>query len=150
LASPPSVCNDAAVKLRGLLYLMLCLAFLGTRVTGLHFHASEVHDHHKAGLISSHDAHDSHASHLTSDLAADHLAGHAENDESDVGSDAGLTAKLPLQSLPILFLVTWLAFALLSLTSAGLRVPIRWLRPPDFRRWPIQLLPPSQGPPRAV
>ena len=132
--------------------LLLCLAFLATRAGGLHFHVADAQGHHEA-RISSHAGHDhdhDHVPHLTSDLAADHLAGHVDGGESDAGGDAGLIAKLPSPPLLILFLVIWFAFVPSARTSAGLRVPIRWLRPPDLGLWPMQLLPPSQGPPRAI
>jgi hypothetical protein len=143
------------VKLRSWTALLLCLAFLATRVGGLHFHVLEDAQPLHGPEISSHASHDhdhdhDHAPHLTSDLAADHLAGHVDGSESDAGSDAGLIAKLPSPPLLVLLAVIWLAFALPTRMSAGVHIPIRWLRPPDLGPWPTQLLPPSQGPPRAI
>jgi hypothetical protein len=136
--------------MRSLTVLILCLAFLGTRVTGLHFHVSEGHEHTTAAA-SHHEEHADHpGSHLTSDFAIDHFSGHAVNDEFDAGGDAAPLAKLSSSGLPILFVLFWLAFALASSVSAGKRIPVVWLRPPPLRRWPTLLLPPSQGPPRAI
>jgi hypothetical protein len=67
----------------------------------------------------------------------------------DAGGDPGLLAKVPDIGLPVLLVVFWLAFALSSRLSAGLRLSADWFRPPPIRRWPTLLLPPSQGPPRA-
>ena len=136
---------------RSLAVLLLCLAFLGTQVAGLHFHVSDTHGQHESSALHNDDGHhDHHATHLTSEIAADHFAGHASNEESDVGVAASLTAKLPVLGMPILFVMFWLGFALTSRLSGGLRIPIQWMRPPDIRSWSITLLPPSQGPPRAV
>jgi hypothetical protein len=134
--------------------LVLCLAYLGSRVAGLHFHVADAPDHHGSSAAqygAHHGAHHDHSvSHVTSDLTVDHFTGHASQHESDVGSGKGLIAKLPAPGLSFLLLVFWLGFALTPRLSGGLRVPVQWMRPPDLRRWPILLLPPSQGPPRAA
>jgi hypothetical protein len=137
------------MRIRSLVMLAFCLAFLATRVGGLHFHVSD-HDHPPEPAV--HEVEHGHsAPHLTSELADDHLAGHASHDERDVVSaDAGLIAKLPTSGLPLLFLALWSAFALRTRVASGRLVPIEWLRPPPNHRWPPLLLPPSQGPPRAV
>ncbi len=139
------------MSLRSLAVLILCLAFLGAQVTGMHFHVSDPYSQHESKVVHHDDGHHDHpATHLTSEIAADHFAGHASNDESDVGVAASLIAKLPVLGMPILFVMFWLGFALTSRLSGGVRIPIQWMRPPDIRRWPISLLPPSQGPPHAI
>jgi hypothetical protein len=128
--------------------LVVCLAFLAARVGGLHFHVSD-HDLHPVAAANEVGHHHG-DSHLTSELADDHLAGHVSDGERDVSADTGLMAKLPTSALPLAALALWLAFAWSSRLSLGRRVPIEWLRPPPLYRWPATLLPPSQGPPRAI
>ncbi len=144
------LCNDPDVSTRALAVLILCLAFVGTRVAGLHFHVADAPDHHEA-VAAHHGGHHGHdVSHLTSDFAADHLAGHVSHDGSDVGAAKGLIAKLPALGLPLLIVIYWLGFALISRLFGGLRIPVQWMRPPDIRLWPVLQLPPSRGPPRAI
>jgi hypothetical protein len=144
------MCNDRGVTRRSLAVLVLCLAFLGTRVAGLHFHFSEHHEHSPA-VTALHAEPAGHAdSHLTSDFAIGHFDDHASNQEFDAGDADGLLAKLPVTSLPVLFVMLWLASVLVSRMAAGRFVPIECLRPPPLKRWPTLLLPPSQGPPRAA
>lgn len=83
-----------------------------------------------------------------STLISDHLDSHVSHGESDVASPAGLIGKLPVVQLVILVVMMWLGLALLHRQQVRQQNPQQWLRPPDIPRWPIQLLPPSQGPPR--
>lgn len=130
--------------------VFLCLAFLGTRLTGMHFHVSEPHNHRVAAAMAAHaDHHEQVVSHATSDTSADHFTDHTADDHVDV-KDAGLLAKPAPMLLAGLLIVLWVAFALHQPNAGGRRVPIQWLRPPPLRRWPNLLLPPSRGPPRAV
>jgi hypothetical protein len=132
------------VKIR-IVHIVLCLVFLATQLAGLHFHVPVSHSHHQASA-SQH--HESHLASLASALAADHLSG-SHHGESDVESGVGLTGKASAVSL-IAALGLWLVIFWSGRLSYGVRVPMQWLRPPALRRWPILLLPPSQGPPRAI
>jgi hypothetical protein len=152
--APPSagMCNDRPVKPRSLIAIVLCLTFLGTQLAGLHFHVPVVHDHQEAGVAHHHHESvghtESHLATLASALAADHLSGD-HHGESDVDSGVGLAGKVSTVSL-VLAVGLWLILLWSGRLSFGVRLPIQWLRPPALRRWPILLLPPSQGPPRAI
>jgi hypothetical protein len=136
------------MRIRNLVVLFFCLAFLATRLGGLHFHVPD-HDHppqsggHEVVLQHS-------ATHLISAFAVDHLADHASHDERDISAADGLMTKLPASGLALFILTLWLVFAPGSRLAPGRRVPLEWLRPPPIRRGPALLLPPSRGPPRAI
>ena len=143
------MCNYPGVSLRSLTVLMLCLAFLGARVSGLHFHVSGEHDP-AAVMAYDHAEHaHHHGSHLTSEFAVGHFDDHASHQVTDAGSDVGILSKMATNAVLVLLVMFWLAFALASRVSAGLNVPVECFRPPPFRRRPT-ILPPSQGPPRAA
>jgi hypothetical protein len=127
---------------------MLCLLFLGTRVAGLHFHVWDQHETPEVTASHYGEHHHDHGARLASEFATDHFGDHASHGEFDEGSDVALLAKVSMVS--VLAVLFWLAFSLVSRISAGLIVPVECFRPPPVRRRPTLLLPPSQGPPRAV
>jgi hypothetical protein len=128
-----------------LIVIVTCLAFLGTQLAGLHFHAAAAH-HHDESI----DHPESHLASLASDFAATHLAGH-HHGESDVDTGVGLAGKTSTVTASLILAVgLWLVFLWSGRLTFGVRLPVQWLRPPALRRWPILLLPPSQGPPRAI
>jgi hypothetical protein len=148
-ASRLRICNDPAVSLRSLAVLILCLLFLGTRVTGLHFHVWDQHELPEVTVSHYGEHPHDHSARLTSEFAADHFDDHASHREFDAGSDVAVVAKISTMVI-VLVALFWLAFSLTSGISTGLIVPIECFRPPPVRRWPTLLLPPSRGPPRTA
>lgn len=146
------------MKLRALIVLLSCLAFFATQLGGVHYHVADPHGPaavFAADADSGHDhvGHDHFApstSHVISGLAADHATGHASHEEIDVGSPTGPLSKGPSAALALLTVVLWISLLVAVDASRSVRVRMSWLRPPPIRRWPTLLLPPSQGPPRAI
>jgi hypothetical protein len=148
-AGRPRICNHPQVSLQRLAVLMLCLLFLGTRVAGLHFHVWDQHEIPEVTVFHFGEHPHEHSARLTSEFAVDHFEDHASHRQFDAGSDVAVVAKVSTMVLALIVLF-WLALSLASRISAGLIVPVECFRPPQVKRWPTLLIPPSQGPPRAA
>ena len=132
------LCNDSTVHLRLLAAVLFCLALLGARGLGLHFHES---DHPAHGEVAGHVHHAEH-----DQLALTHALDHAAHGEEGVDVDwVGAAA----QSMPKVSL-----FLILLMVAVFIALPVelRWrasyapLRPPRILLR-AGLPPPGRGPP---
>lgn len=127
---------------RAVLLVMVALAVLLARTAGLHFHVADPdagHDH-VHGTIPSGDVHLG----LEDDHLLDHMAGAAD-------VDASAAPQSFSKFMPALLVATLVGVLFLLIPPAERRVsshpaPFRPPRP----RPRAELLPPSQGPPRAA
>jgi hypothetical protein len=131
-------CYARIMRPRGPVLTVVAMAFLASRLLGLHFHAED-HDH-----LPAHEA----VAHVESEADGHHLDDHLLNGDQDVepsavpiGHPSGVAAPL--------ILVFLIFAALTALRASGLRAVHPPLRPPRLWRRSL-LLPPSQGPPLAV
>lgn len=122
----------------------LALAVLLPRIAGLHFHVEEPH----------HEAH-AHPVHLAG-VPVDDSQGGMEDDHlldhraGAVDVDSVAMSALSAKALPPLSAIAFISIAALLLPSLLVFLPLHPpLRPPR-PRLRFEILPPSQGPPRAV
>jgi hypothetical protein len=139
-----SFCYVYLVNVRHAFFAALALAILLPRIAGLHFHVEE--PHHEAHSQSVHVAGipvDDSLGGMEDDHLLEHQAGAVDIDSVAMSAT---TAK----ALPPLLLVALIGVAAFLLPSLRIFLPIRPpLRPPR-RRLRFEILPPSQGPPRAA
>lgn len=118
---------------RATLIGLLCLAFLASQYSGLHWHGGA--GHHAHGSAS-----------LVHEQSPSHLQSHLVEDEFDVQAETLTPGKAPAAKLYLaLFALAFLALALLP----GPRVAWLPLRPPRPRLG-VRFLPPSHAPPHVA
>ena len=131
------LCNDPCVRLPTLAAVLFCLALIGARSLGLHFH-EEGHAHDSPDQVVHADDH--------GELLLDHAVSHSLEGDADVDVDWVGAAGQSMPKVALFLVFAAVTFMLVAQPVLRRRTFLAELRPPALGLR-TGLPPPGRGPP---